>query len=329
MLATPSDGAPDGEAAPVGSLFQAPLETSEVSSGDGLFGQPYPASGSMFAEVASGGGLFGQSQPASGTGLFDAAPAGGAGIFGAPAEGGTGLFGASPMSGTSLFQTGSSGSLFGAAGSTPTGGGLFGGGGGGGGVTSGSSGTSLFGNNPKNGLFDTEAADAPSHKMPNTGSGLFGGSGSGLFGGGSSGLFAGPVFSSGAGLFSGGAANSGGGLFSTSTGGGFGAGQPSFGQGPSSAFGGGLFGQALPSRNPQLVKLRLHYNDRSRTLVLPANMSLASVLAEFKPRGLEEEDLIITTADHVELGGQVLVGHIDAGPVAPPLELHIRNLGEW
>merc|ERR1712032_1187502 len=156
------------------------------------------------------------------------------------------------------------------------------------------------------GLFDATAT---------AGDGLVGtaaSSGGGLFGG---------TLNTAAGLF-GGTVTPGGGLF--------GATEPRkaglFDATPPSEV--GLFGNPMSGIH-HLIKLRIKHGSRQRIVKVPPTATIGTVLNEFRPKGTNEEDLTMVGMDEVELSRQVCIGSMDLGPGAPPLELCIREYGDW
>merc|ERR1712032_567016 len=178
------------------------------------------------------------------------------------------------------------------------------------------------------GLFDATATagDGLVGTAASSGGGLFGGTlntGGGLFGATttSGGLF-GVAANTAAGLF-GGTVTPGGGLF--------GATEPRkaglFDATPPSP-GVGLFGTPMSGIH-HLIKLRIKHGSRQRIVKVPPNATIGTVLNEFRPKGTNEEDLTMVGMDEVELSRQVCIGSMDLGPGAPPLELCIREYGDW
>eukprot|EP00930_Biecheleria_cincta_P097866 TRINITY_DN89552_c0_g1_i1.p1 TRINITY_DN89552_c0_g1~~TRINITY_DN89552_c0_g1_i1.p1 ORF type:complete len:201 (-),score=25.74 TRINITY_DN89552_c0_g1_i1:241-843(-) len=196
------------------------------------------------------------------------------------------------------------------------------------------------------------APSAPTSFGPAAGDGGFSGAtsappGAGLFGAGS-GVFGGGAAAGGSGLGVGnaGGARSGGGLFGTPNDGGGGLfGAPKGGGGglfgvPNNG-GGGLFGAGNTANtfggygsswfgSERLVKVRITYDNRHKTVMVHASTTIGAVLKDFCPSGKAEEDLeMVTMGDSVVISRDVKVGLIDAGPVAPPVELCIQQRQIW
>ena len=86
----------------------------------------------------------------------------------------------------------------------------------------------------------------------------------------------------------------------------------------------GVVGELCPNID-RLVKIRLDHDGQHKTVMIHASATIGALLKEFGPRGRAREDLqVVMTGCELALSRDMMVGLIDAGPVAPPVELRLH-----